>query len=135
MSGLRLTHDAASAANVGMSFTLASAAMAPEISGNSFVGLAANDHGIMITDSGSGARSFTGTIEGNSFSDLWKSVRAQFDFPGPPAELSPVIRGNSVTGSYRGLDFVLNNSFEGTASPVVADNQITGSSYQDLHLE
>jgi len=135
VSGLRLTHDAANAANVGMSFTLASAAMAPEISGNSFEGLAANDHGIKITDSGTGARAFTGTIESNSFSDLWKAVQAQFDFSGTPAELSPAIRGNSVTGSYRGVDFVVYDSFEGTASPVIADNQITGSTYGDLYLE
>ncbi len=56
-------------------------------------------------------------------------------FSGTPAELSPVIRGNSISGSYRGVDFVLNDGFEGIASPVIADNQITGSTYQDLFLE
>ncbi len=56
LSGLTLTHDAANIANAGMSFTLASVAMAPEISGNSFVGLAVNDHGIEITDSAAGAQ-------------------------------------------------------------------------------
>jgi len=134
LSGFRLTHEAAATANVAMSFTLASADMAPRISNNDFAGLPGDDLGINILDTGSDERSFTGAIEGNSFSDWYRAVQAIFSFTGTPADLSPSIHDNSFTDNHHGVWLEVGGAYEGTASPAITDNSATGSGNTDIYL-
>jgi hypothetical protein len=135
VSGFTLTHDVGDNANVGMSFTLASATMSPGISGNDFVGHTNYDRGINVIDSGTGARSFTASIEDNSFSGLWRAVMAEFSQAGTPAELSPKLHKNTFDDNNYGIYLLFEDSFEGAASPIITDNQISGSLNADIYVD
>ena len=130
LSGFTLTHDAGDLANGAMSFTLASADMAPVISENHFQGVGGYGQGINITDTATGARSFTGVIKDNAFSDLHRhAFQAYVTLSGTEADISPTIHHNTFTDiGYSSIGFDLGGSYEGAVSPVIENNLFPGYS-------
>ena len=134
LAGFRINHDTGTYGDEAMNFFVESVAMAPEIRDNVFVGnTSTNVDGINIEDRDILARSFTGLIEDNSFSDLNEAIRLDLAYSGRPTDFSPTIRGNTFTDCDNLITVSLSDSFSGAASPTIVGNTATGSG-TDVYL-
>jgi len=135
LAGFRINHDTGLTGDSGMKFLVGSVAMAPEISGNVFVGNAGtNVDGIHIEDRDVLARSFTGLVSGNTFADLDAGIELSLNQYGTPADFSPTLRGNTFTDCNYPINVWFDNSFSGIFSPEIVGNTATGSN-SDIEME
>ncbi len=126
LSGFTLTHDAADPANVGMSFVLASADMAPYLTLNRFLGVEYKGEGVKITDSGTDARSFTGLIYNNTIRGWYYGIDTTVTLSGEMAEFSPTIHMNILADNVYSVYQLIYEAFEGIVSPIITDSRFHG---------
>ena len=110
VSGFTLQHDAAGGGENYFEFRIDTATMAPQIDNNLFIGTSGDDDtGVYILDNNSGDGTFTGTVDNNTFVNMYAPVWTYMD-QGGNDNFSPVISNNTFTDCDYPISFTMSST-------------------------